>query len=715
MANEFVQTMADARVDARSLSEFISKDANFMVARRLAPSVHTLDYYTEELQSSIDGINERVDNVLGDAGFNIIGTFEGGATLTKSSESLRYEADGWVYKWSGDFPKVVAPMSSPASSGGVSETAWQAVSVSLSEMPSEKVTYNKVNSKVALDSVRLKNKVNLGIPTPQAAFVFDALNKTTLEPITALFSARGFSAGIAAPVLSINGIAPQSNATGSPYTDIATLKKYQDAGHEIINHGLTPEGPKTVLSAADADSDANYSYELLRRAGIKVTGFVAYGGNFNAANIDYYSDRHPVVYANNVAPDERDLSLCTYGDDADVALTVTRASMEAVILANGTTTTDPIEILRVCKLVVDYCAANTRSVVFYHHAITGGGLNDVQIAELVDYCTANGVDVVSTSKLWQSVSNVTTHEVRLAALEKDIKRNFGLVDENLIDRENLTYWTKTLLSGAAPTETLKTTPWADSVSYTFPADNTGTAQRWALHINNVGLEKIGHGGSLCFGFDYKCDLPARNDNGTLTVKARWRSVANGGGNVQPPEHIETFSTIDIYTRRAYVVFSNQGVSDLFSKHIELVVEFTPVNGRPVTLTISNPTLNRGIIPAPYKKPTEGLLYPVSVGSNLRKDTGDIIHTATGNSLQPQNIANIKKVMLSCLSSLGQIVGLKIVDMTANEVLHTIPCSSGAGIQNLVVGVKNTGLRVVSNEGTEMGYRLDGVTYMYATL
>lgn len=49
--NSVVQTIKDAEIDARSLSEFISKDATFTVARRLAPSVHTLDYYLEYLDT----------------------------------------------------------------------------------------------------------------------------------------------------------------------------------------------------------------------------------------------------------------------------------------------------------------------------------------------------------------------------------------------------------------------------------------------------------------------------------------------------------------------------------------------------------------------------------------------------------------------------------------------------------------------------------------
>lgn len=48
MANEFVQTMADARVDAQSLSEFMFKPAGFIVDRRLAPPINTLNFYLDK-------------------------------------------------------------------------------------------------------------------------------------------------------------------------------------------------------------------------------------------------------------------------------------------------------------------------------------------------------------------------------------------------------------------------------------------------------------------------------------------------------------------------------------------------------------------------------------------------------------------------------------------------------------------------------------------
>lgn len=49
--NDIVQTIAEARVDARSLSEFVFKPASFIVTRRLAPSVRTLQYYVDRFET----------------------------------------------------------------------------------------------------------------------------------------------------------------------------------------------------------------------------------------------------------------------------------------------------------------------------------------------------------------------------------------------------------------------------------------------------------------------------------------------------------------------------------------------------------------------------------------------------------------------------------------------------------------------------------------
>ena len=85
MADDIVQIIENARVDATSLSEFIYYPASVMVQRRLAPSIHTLNYYLaylngleliysqptgtvtvngEEIKTVRQAINDSIDSVI---------------------------------------------------------------------------------------------------------------------------------------------------------------------------------------------------------------------------------------------------------------------------------------------------------------------------------------------------------------------------------------------------------------------------------------------------------------------------------------------------------------------------------------------------------------------------------------------------------------------------------------------------------------------------
>ncbi|WP_405418643.1 hypothetical protein [Marinobacter flavimaris] len=692
---------------------------------RARKSWQAFENQVDQQQSEFDADQadreQRFNAFLASSGYSGTGAngavedYAAGIELTEYNQVLR-DVNGEMWRISGSTTLPYTTTGSGLPEGGAFVSVGDAVlrqELMTDGLDAEHVNYTPTTTiKEAVDSTRYKPPINLGIQTPQAAFIFDTTNETTLEPVTGIFSARSLSVGISCPVLSINGLGPAGTGNGNLYTDIATLLKYQNQGHEIINHGLTPEGPRIELDDLMIDNDANYSYELLRRAGIKPTSFVCYGGRLDPTNVAAYAERHTVLYAYNVAPDARDLSLCTYSNDTLIngPTGVTRASLENVIDETGTTTTDNNEILRVSKLVVDYCVANNRSVIFYNHTISSGVFDEPYIEALLDYCAAQGLSVESPAKLWQTISNVTSHEVRLEALEKDVQRSFGLVDENLITSKNLTGWAAFTDSGTAPTVTHTATPWADKTQFSFAGDNTGVAHRRHLYINNVG-GLIGYGSTLCFGFDYSCDLVERNDNGSITVKARWRSAANGGGNVQQPEHVATYTTVDRYTRRAYVVFSNQGVSDQFSDHLELVIEFTPVNGRPVVYDIENPVLNRGVIPAPYQKPVVPS-DPVPVATGLALDTGGSYTWSTGNSLQPQYYLNIKKAMLVARDAAGQMRGFVIADPFINGADITFNTFGGVGEQEMVVNITNYAVSVVSNEASAAGVVLSDVTFFY---
>lgn len=70
--NDIVQTIAEARVDARSLSEFVFKPAGFKVTRRLAPPIDTLQFYIDKLDTTVATIpnivNEAINNTAVEGG-----------------------------------------------------------------------------------------------------------------------------------------------------------------------------------------------------------------------------------------------------------------------------------------------------------------------------------------------------------------------------------------------------------------------------------------------------------------------------------------------------------------------------------------------------------------------------------------------------------------------------------------------------------------------
>lgn len=76
---------------------------------------------------TIEGLKDIVDRSIKAFGFITIDSFEDGATLTNSSQVLRWESNGEYYRWDGSFPKVVPSGSTPATSGGIGDGAWLSV------------------------------------------------------------------------------------------------------------------------------------------------------------------------------------------------------------------------------------------------------------------------------------------------------------------------------------------------------------------------------------------------------------------------------------------------------------------------------------------------------------------------------------------------------------------------------------------------------------
>ncbi|MBC0058632.1 tail fiber domain-containing protein [Escherichia coli] len=78
------------------------------------------------------GMEQRYKTALANLGWNPVGTFQGGATLTAAGDIIQDTSTGVWYRWDNlaTLPKVVPAGSTPASSGGVGEGKWLAVDVS---------------------------------------------------------------------------------------------------------------------------------------------------------------------------------------------------------------------------------------------------------------------------------------------------------------------------------------------------------------------------------------------------------------------------------------------------------------------------------------------------------------------------------------------------------------------------------------------------------
>lgn len=82
----------------------------------------------QEINNFSVNTREHWRRQLANVGLNLVdGSFEEGATVASATDAIWHAAGGQCYTWGGAFPKTVDLASTPASSGGVSGTAWVSV------------------------------------------------------------------------------------------------------------------------------------------------------------------------------------------------------------------------------------------------------------------------------------------------------------------------------------------------------------------------------------------------------------------------------------------------------------------------------------------------------------------------------------------------------------------------------------------------------------
>lgn len=96
------------------------------------PALEVTDEIRGELvtNKTLDGLEEIYIEAIRNLGWNPVGTFQAGATLTQLNDIIQDNSTLTWYRWDGGLPKNVPASSTPSSTGGITAGAWQIVDVS---------------------------------------------------------------------------------------------------------------------------------------------------------------------------------------------------------------------------------------------------------------------------------------------------------------------------------------------------------------------------------------------------------------------------------------------------------------------------------------------------------------------------------------------------------------------------------------------------------
>lgn len=83
-------------------------------------------------------LREALRRSYADSGYTLVtGSFEKGATLNTNTDAILYESTGRVYTWSGTFPKIVSPSSTPSGGSWVDISNSKSLSVILNALSAD--------------------------------------------------------------------------------------------------------------------------------------------------------------------------------------------------------------------------------------------------------------------------------------------------------------------------------------------------------------------------------------------------------------------------------------------------------------------------------------------------------------------------------------------------------------------------------------------------
>lgn len=267
-------------------------------------------------RKTIHGMNSEFDAQILNMGFTRVGTFATGVTLTNPRQTLLWDiadgGDGQEYGWSGAFPKVVPPLSTPNTTGGIAVGKW------MSRFDPEL----RVQVRESIRRSYAEAGYNLVYGSFAAGFTLVNINDVALDETTG--KAFSGAAGTYPPGTATSGFSDKSYVVVMHFPALASIassginfsigSKIVTAGYYSIGDGGGGSYIVTVPSATSVDV-GSYSFELvdgfdIRKFGIvddrelvldqqaKFAKMIAYANLHKTPEVDFHGFhfKNPLVY-----------------------------------------------------------------------------------------------------------------------------------------------------------------------------------------------------------------------------------------------------------------------------------------------------------------------------------------------------------------------------------------------------------------------------------
>ncbi|MEZ8542898.1 phage tail protein [Vibrio splendidus] len=405
---------------------------------------------------------------------------------------------------------------------------------------------------------------------------------------------------------------------GSLSPEHCTVGQIVDAhkrGHEIFNHGWHSGQnmkPGSNISDAVIEQWVNGSHDWLQELGIDAQVWVTSNGggvmdqspHLDPIYIPKILEQHAIALGrtSGITNDKNGYFGCSYGVETKLNIEgLTRANIEGVAISE-------------IEKFIDFCIENNRVAVFHAHDSAKSSQVDVAKFEAVVHLIyAKGCQVVKSQEVFASFSNAFSQGVSTKSLGKQFAKRTSFVDEQLLPitsfenmnferfNESISYGLKErkrlgeelhILWGN-PTKVNAVVRYSQVIPRPFNTDDVT-----ALCAQLEFIEVDGKSGS--FGVEIRVDFYTSNDGSGTSALSFRKGARTGVSNAK--------------TKLTVVGANGFCRDDINSCKIVYELAAKTMWSGVREFVLFNPVLNRGVVPATFRRAELETIWTGSVDS-----------------------------------------------------------------------------------------------------